>query len=70
MAKSPLRPDCPLTTKDHADIQYALAKLNEHRIKCEEAKRAGEDVEADIAMNDFYRDRFSAYKKVYFPNRP
>jgi hypothetical protein len=62
--------DCPLTAKDYADINRALETLNRHRLKCEKAKAAGEDVEGDIAINEAYREQFARYKKEYFPGKP
>jgi hypothetical protein len=62
--------DNPLTPSDYADIQRALERLNTHRIRAEDAKRAGENVDDDIALNEALRERFAAYKRVYFPNKP
>lgn len=69
MANKSLVRDNPLSPSDYADIQRALERLNTHRINCEQAKMAGVDCDDDIAMNEAMRDRFQAYKKVYFPNK-
>jgi hypothetical protein len=62
--------DNPLTSKDYTDIQRALELLTRHRIKAENAKRAGFDVDDDILLNDTLREKFGLIKQTFFPKKP
>lgn len=58
--------DNPLTSKDHADINAALARINQALHDADFLESIGRDVSEQKARLDLLTQELEAYKKRYF----